>query len=121
MEKKLDGNYTRMLLAILNESSRQYSSKQQLYSHLPNSISKNIQGIRTRHAGHRWRSRDEHIIDVLLWIPSHGREKVGKIARTYIQQLCADTGCSSEDLLEAIDDIKGWRERARDIRANDAT
>ena len=35
MEKKLDGNYTRMLQAILNKSWRQHPTKQQLYGHLP--------------------------------------------------------------------------------------
>ena len=35
MEKKLDGNYTRMLRAILNKSWRQHTTKQQLYGHLP--------------------------------------------------------------------------------------
>ena len=35
MEKRLDGNYTRMLWAILNMSWRQHPTKQQLYSHLP--------------------------------------------------------------------------------------
>ena len=35
MEKKLDGNYTRMLRAILNKSWRQHPKKQQLYGHLP--------------------------------------------------------------------------------------
>ena len=35
MEKKLDGNYTRMLRAILNKSWRQHPTKQQLYGHLP--------------------------------------------------------------------------------------
>ena len=35
MEKKLDGNYTRMLRAILNKSWRQNPTKQQLYGHLP--------------------------------------------------------------------------------------
>ena len=44
LEKKLDGNYTRMLRAVLNKS---------------------------------WRSRDELIRDVLLWIPTHGRAKAG--------------------------------------------
>ena len=34
MEKKIDGNYTRMLRAVLNKSWRQHSTKQQLYSHL---------------------------------------------------------------------------------------
>ena len=35
MEKKLDGNYTRRLRAILNKSWRQHPTKQQMYSHLP--------------------------------------------------------------------------------------
>ena len=73
MEKKLDGNYTRMLPAILNQSRRQHSTKQQVYGHLP-SITKTINIRRTRHVGHCWRSRDELIRDVLLWTPSHGRE-----------------------------------------------
>ena len=61
-----------------------------------------------RHAEHCWRSRDKLISDVLQWTPSHGRVKAGRPAQTYIQQLCADTGCSPEDLLEAIDDREGW-------------
>ena len=80
LEKKLDGNYTRMLWAILNRSWRQHPTKQQLYSHLI-PIMKTIQIRRTRHAGHYWRSRDELIIDVLLWIPSHGRAKAGRPAK----------------------------------------
>ena len=58
MEKKLDGNYTRMLRAILNKSWRQHPPRHQLYGHLP-PITKTIQVRRTRHAGHCWRSRDE--------------------------------------------------------------
>ena len=73
MEKKLDGNYTRMLRAILNKSWKQHPTKQQLYEHL-RTITKNIQ-VRTRHAGHCWRSRDELVSDILLCTPSHGREK----------------------------------------------
>ena len=68
MEKKLDGNYARMLRAILNKSWRQHSRKQQLYGHL-SPITKTIQVRLTRHAGHCWRSRDELISDVLLWTP----------------------------------------------------
>ena len=48
LEKKLDGNYTRMLRAILNRSWRQHPTKQQLYGHLP-PIMKTIQIRRTRH------------------------------------------------------------------------
>ena len=74
LEKKLDGNYTRMLRAILNKSWQQHPTRHQLYGHLP-PITKSIQVRRTRHAGHCWRSRDELIRDVLLWIPTHGAQK----------------------------------------------
>ena len=83
----------------------------------PAPITKTIQVRRTRHAGHCWRSRDELIRDVLLWIPTHGRAKAGRPARTYIQQLCEDTGCCPEDLPRAMNDREEWRERVRDIRA----
>ena len=116
LEKKLDGNYTRMLRAILNKSWQQHPTRHQLYGHLP-PITKSIQVRRTRHAGHCWRSRDELIRDVLLWIPTHGRAKAGRPARTYIQQLCEDTGCCPEDLPRAMNDREEWRERVRDIRA----
>ena len=117
LEKKLDGNYTRMLRAILNKSWQQHPTRHQLYGHLP-PIRKTIQVRRTRHAGHCWRSRDELIRDVLLWTPTHGRAKAGRPARTYIQQLCEDTGCCPEDLPRAMNDREEWRERVRDIRAS---
>ena len=113
MKKKLDSNYTRMLRAILNKSLRQHPIKQHLYLHLP-PITKTIKIRRTRHAGHCWRSMDELISDVLSWTPSYGRAKAGQPTRTYIQQLCADMGCSHEDLPEAMDDREGWRERVSD-------
>ena len=120
LEKKLDSNYTRMVQAILNKSWRQHPTRHQLYSHLP-PIRKTIQVRRTRHAGHCWRSRDELISDVLLWTPTYGRAKAGQPARTYIQQLCKDTGCSLEDLSEAMNDREKWRERVRDIHAGGMT
>ena len=100
LEKKLDGNYTKMLRAILNKSWQQHPTRHQLYGNLP-PITKTIQARRTRHAGHWWRSKDELISDVLLWTPAYGQAKAGRPARTYIQQLCKDTGCSPEDLSEA--------------------
>ena len=90
LEKKLAGNYTRMLWAILNKSWRQHPTKHQLNGNLP-PITKTIQVRRTRHGGHWWRSTDELIRDVLLWTPIYGRSKAGRPARTYIQQLCKDT------------------------------
>ena len=84
MEKKHDGNCTRMLRAILNRSWRQHSTKQQLYGHLP-PISKTIQIRRTRQAERCWESKDELISDVLLWTPSHERSRVERPVRTYLQ------------------------------------
>ena len=120
LEKKLDGNYTRMLRAIWNKSWRQHPTKHQLYGHLP-PITKTIHVRRTRHARHCWRSREELISDVLLWTPTHGRAKAGRPARTYIQQLYEDTGCSPEDLPEAMNDREKCRERVREIRASGTT
>ena len=116
MEKKLDGNYTGMVRAILNKSWRQHHTKQ----HLP-PITKPIQVRRTRHAGHCWRSRNEIICDVLPWTPSHGRAEVGQTARTSKQQLRANTGCNLEDIPGATEDREGWQERVSDIRADVGT
>ena len=120
LEKKLDGNYTRMLRAILNKSWQQHPTRHQLYGHLP-PITKTIQARRTRHAGHCWRSKDEIVSDVLLWTPAYGQSKAGQLARTYIQQLCDDMGRNPEDLPEAMNDREMWRERVRDIHASRTT
>ena len=116
LEKKLDGNYTRMLRAILNKSWRQYPTRHQLYGYLP-PITKTIQVRRSRHAGHCWRSRDELISDVHLWTPTYSQVKAGRLARTCIQQLCEDMGWSPKDLPEAMNDREKWQERVRDIHA----
>ena len=120
LEKKLDGNYTRMFRAILNKSWQQHPTRRQLYGHLP-PITKAIQARRTRHAGHCWRSKDEIVSDVLLWTPAYGPSKAGRPARTFIQQLCEDTGCNPEDLPEAMNDKETWRKRVWDVRARRTT
>ena len=63
-EKKLDGNYTRILRDVLNKSCKQHSIKQHQYGHLP-PISQTIQLRRTKHARHCWRRKDEFISDIL--------------------------------------------------------
>ena len=94
--------------------------RHQLYGHLfPNA--KTIQDRRTRHAGQCWRRKDELISDVLLCTPTYGQAKAGRPARTYIQQLCEDTGCSPEDQPDTMNDWEKWRERVRDIRASGTT
>ena len=68
MEKKLHGNYTRILRAKLNKFWRRQPTKQQLYGDLQ-PIAKTIKIRRSRHAEHCWRSKDELISDVLLRTP----------------------------------------------------
>ena len=68
MEKKLDGNYPRILRAILNKFWRQHPTKQQLHGHLP-TITKTIKVRRIRHVEHCWRSGDKLVSDLLLWTP----------------------------------------------------
>ena len=64
---------------------------------------------------------NELISDVLLWTPTYSWATVGRPAQTYIQQLCEDTGCSPEDLPEAMNDKEKWQERVRDICASGTT
>ena len=115
MKKKIDGNNTRMLRAIVNKSRRQHPIKQQLYGHvLP--ITQTIQVRRTRHAEHCWKGKDVLISDVLPCPPpSHEQAKAGRPGRTYIQQLGTDTGCSPEDPPGAVDDREGWQVRGSGI------
>ena len=109
LHKNVESNIEQVLAAT--------TTRHRLYGHLP-AITKNIQVTRTRHAGHCWRSRDELISDVLLWTPTYGRAKAGRPARTYIQHLCEDTGCSPENLPEVMNDREKWLERVRDIHAS---
>ena len=90
MEKKIDGNDIRMLRAILNKSWRQHSIKQQLYSHL-SPITKTVKVRRIRPAGHWWRSIDEFISDIFLWIPSHERAKLTYNSSVPIQDVALKT------------------------------
>ena len=106
MEKKLD---EKMLRA---------TSHKKATLRTPTAHHKNYQK-RARHAGHCWWSKDELISDIFQWTSSYGRAKVGRPARTYIQQLSADTRCSLEDLPGAMDDREGWREK--EIRAGSVT
>ena len=112
IEKKLDGNCTKMLQSILIKSWMQNPTKQKPYGHLL-LISKTIKIEWIRHAEHCWRRKDQFISDVLRWTPSLVRASVGRPTKTYLQQLCTDTGCSLEDLSKAMDERDGWWESQR--------
>ena len=66
LKKKLDGNYTRILHAILNKSRKQHPTKQHMYSHLP-PISQTIQVRWKRHTGNSSRSKQKLISKFLQW------------------------------------------------------
>ena len=52
--------------------------------------------------------------DFLIWTLSHGYASVDRPTRTYLQQLCTDTGCNLEDRSEVMGDRDEWRERERE-------
>ena len=114
MEKKLDGNYSRMLRASPD-------------GNIPQGINYTATCLPSRKLSMldepemQDTAGEELIRDVLLWTPSYGQAKAGRPARTYIQQLCEDTGCSLEDLPETMNDREKCRERVRDIRASGTT
>ena len=61
----------------------------------------------------------------MIWnFLTHGLVSVGRLARTYLHQLCADTRCNLEDLPGDMNDRDRWREREREslgIRAVSTT
>ena len=81
IEKRLDGDYTRMLHAILNKSWKQRNTK-------PKPITYHFTN-HTRHAGNCWRSNDEHISGVIPWTHTQGLYWVGRLAKTYISSMWA--------------------------------
>ena len=120
LEKKLDGNYTRMLRAILNNpgdntpQDTNYTATCLSLRKLYKLDEPDTQDTAGEAAGYI-------ISDVLLWTPTYGQAKAGRPARTYIQQLCEDTRCNPEDLPEAMNNREKWRERVADIRAGGTT
>ena len=48
-----------------------------------------------------------NVSDIILWTPPHGNTTVGQPVKTYIYQLCADTGCHLEDLPRVMTDRVG--------------
>ena len=117
MEKKLDGTYTRMLRAVLNLHWKKHPTLQQLYGNLPR-ISQVLLERRLWLAGHSWRSKEELVIEVLLWTPSHAKPAVGRPARTYIDQLSDDAGGCKEDLPCLMEDRDVWKDIVRRVRDN---
>ena len=53
---------------------------------------------RLRFIGHCLRSKSELVSVLLLWQPLHGQRPRGRPAKTFIDQLSKDTGCTFSEL-----------------------
>ena len=107
MEKTLDSNCTRMLQTILNKSWKQHPTKQQLYGHL---YLKPFKSDKQDMLDTAWEVRTSSLVTLFCGLLQTNKG-VGCLARTYLWQFRTDTGCSLEDLPNAMDDKDEWRER----------
>ena len=92
-----------MLCGVLNKSWKHHPTKEQLYGQL-SPISKTIQVRQKRQSCHCRRSKEKLISNVFLWTLIQG------CANKNLHQFCADTRCSLEYLLGAMNDREGVRE-----------
>ena len=96
--KKLYGNYTRMLRAILNKSWWQHPTRHQLYSHLPPITNQTCSTLLEKQGwAHKWRTP----MDPRIW-PSKSRTTSSNIHTAAMWGY----GMSLEDLPEAMNDIR---------------
>ena len=98
-----------MLRAALNISWRDHIFNKDLYGKIPK-ITDTIHEQRLRFSGHCWRSKNEVVSDVLLWLPIHGRRSRGRHAKTFVDQLMEDTSCNYEELPNAMMNREEWRD-----------
>ena len=61
--------------------------------------------------------KDEFINDFLRCTAIHGHNSVGRPTRTYIPQLCMDTGRCQEDLPRVLTNRDRWLERIPAVNA----
>ena len=106
MEIKLDGNYTRKLYTVFEQVHEATSDKTAAVWPCTYHLTRQI-----IHVGYCWWSKEKRWGSVFLWTLIHGKAMVSQPARTYMHQLCVDTGYSLEDLLWVMDDRDGSWER----------
>ena len=118
LERKLDGNYTRMLSSIkqvLAITPHETPTIRTLAPHHENYTSQTNQTRGTLLEKQGRAHKRCTPVDPHIWMCK------SRMTSTNLQQLCEDTGCNPEDLPEAMNDREKWRERVRDIRADGAT
>ena len=98
LKEKTWWNSSRILCIVVNKSLKQYSSKWQLYSHLP-LISQNIQ-IRQDMLGTVGKVGTN--ILVLLWVATYVDISINQTPKTYIHHLSTNTECCPEDSVRVM-------------------
>ena len=106
-----------MLRAILNKSWKQHPTKQQLFGHLL-PVSKKTSKLDEQDTQNTAGEERMNIQVTFSYGPLHTEEQV---LDNDLQQLCSDTGCSLEDLLEVMNDRDEWREKVWEIRSSGMT
>jgi len=110
MERRLNGNYTRLLRKVQNVSYAEHKTNRELYGKL-DLITDTIKARRLKYIGHVWRRDDkEPLHQLLLWVPQHGKRSRGRPHKTFLDQICEDTGLELDQLGEAMCDKRKWRD-----------
>ena len=117
LEKTLNGNYTKMLRAVLNVSWKDHPTNAQLYGKLKK-ITDVIKERRLRFAGHTFRQKEELASDLLLWAPNHGTRNIGRPYKTCVDQLIEDSGHTIEELPTAMMYRLDWKNVGNRVRAS---
>eukprot|EP00795_Rhopilema_esculentum_P015882 gene15882-7214_t len=113
MRDRLDGTYTKMLRSVLGVSWKDHKTNKQLYGNL-SKVSTVLQKRRLRFVGHCWRRKDELIYKLLLWQPTHGKQKPGRPCITYMDQLLNDTGLDCTNINRVMENREEWKKLVKD-------
>ena len=106
--ERLDGNYTRMLHAVLNKSWKHQPKKYQLYGQLP-SISQTIQDMLSTAGKVRINYKQRFLMDAYTWMYQCW------LTRKDLHQLCADYALEKTCQKQCTIDTDGERERVREL------
>ena len=117
LDKRLNGNYTRMMSDILNRYWKDHPNNKDIYVNIPD-ICTSIRQQRLLFSGHCWRSKLELASDVIMWQPTHSKRKIGRPLRTYVDQLVDDTLCDVNEIKKAMEDRAGRRKIVNNFRAS---
>ena len=110
LNKSLDGCYTRMLRKALNISWKQHMTNKVLYGNRPQ-ISDVIRKRRLKFAGHSVRQKEQQSVsEIVLWESTHWTRNAGGQAKSFVDILKEDTGCTStHEVQTCMEDKVVWR------------